>query len=161
MKTKILAFVACFFCASVVSFAQDNKPATEKKEETQRSGQQMQRRDRTFPSEKMIKDLSLKEDQVKKLKTLSTDMEKKTKEVREKYKDDRKALGEKMKALNDEREKGINKVLNDDQKKIWEKQKKEREEQMKKMRENRGNRGERGERGQEQRPAAPTQQRGK
>ena len=53
----------------------------------------------------------------------------------------------KVRELYTERETEIKNVLNDEQKKIWEKQQQEREEQMKKWRENRGNRGDRGGRG--------------
>lgn len=143
MKTKIFTILLCFICTTAMSaYAQSETKTSEKKEQTQRPRERV-RRD-SLPNQKMIKDLSLDDDQVKKLKEISANYDKKTKELREEYKDDRSALMEKMKAQNEEREKEINNVLNDDQKKIWEKQKKDREEQMKKMRENRGNRGDRG-----------------
>ena len=156
MKTKILAILLCFMGTTTIStYAQSETKTTEKKEQTQRPRERV-RRD-SLPNQKMIKDLSLNDDQIKKLKDISANYDKKTKELRDKYKDDRATFMEKMKAQNEEREKEINNVLNDEQKKIWEKQKKEQAEQMKKMRENRNNRGDRGGRGSGGNRPAPRQ----
>ena len=156
MKTKILAILLCFMGTTTIStYAQSETKTTEKKEQTQRPRERV-RRD-SLPNQKMIKDLSLNDDQIKKLKDISANYDKKTKELRDKYKDDRATFMEKMKAQNEEREKEINNVLNDEQKKIWEKQKKEQAELMKKMRENRNNRGDRGGRGSGGNRPAPRQ----
>lgn len=146
MKTKILTILLCFICTTAISsYAQSETQTPQKREQTQRPRERV-RRD-SLPSQKMIKDLSLKEDQIKKLKEISANFQKKSTELREKYKNDRETWMKKARELYTERETEIKNVLNDEQKKIWEKQQQEREEQMKKWRENRGNRGDRGGRG--------------